>query len=112
MHLEGLEKNLLNHEVRTSYEDFDRLLADDFVEFGSSGRVFDKREQLEATNASDEVLVMHLTDFHLNRLAEDVAHVTFKVYKENNNQYSLRSSIWKLNEDRWQMFFHQGTNIV
>jgi hypothetical protein len=39
--------------------------------------------------------------------------VTYRVIRQGTADeppiYSLRSSIWKLIDDRWQMVFHQGT---
>jgi hypothetical protein len=43
-----LEEDLLKPEVRRSAERVNCLLADDFIEFGSSGRIFDKRGIIEA----------------------------------------------------------------
>lgn len=37
-----LEDRLLQPEIRRSREEISMLLADDFVEFGVSGRTFDK----------------------------------------------------------------------
>lgn len=52
---------------------------------------------------------MTLTDFKVKLLASDVALTTYRVIKHKDMKYSLRSSIWKLKEDTWQMVFHQGT---
>jgi hypothetical protein len=46
--LRDLEEQLLKPEVRTSRDRVGYLLADDFIEFGSSGRIFDKRGVIEA----------------------------------------------------------------
>lgn len=43
LHLKQLEGQLL----LKNKEDFVRLLADDFVEFGSSGAVYNKKDQLD-----------------------------------------------------------------
>lgn len=42
-HLRELEERLLQTDVRKSPEELDQLLADDFVEIGSSGRLFNKK---------------------------------------------------------------------
>jgi hypothetical protein len=46
--LRGLEEELLKPEVRRSADRLSHLLADEFVEFGSSGRIFDKRQIIES----------------------------------------------------------------
>ena len=47
-HLRKLEESMARPEIRRSPEDLARLLADDFREFGGSGRVFDKRQIIDA----------------------------------------------------------------
>ena len=43
-----LEERLLQPDVRSSAEEIAKLLADEFIEFGSSGRVFNKDHVIEA----------------------------------------------------------------
>jgi len=54
-----------------------------------------------------------LTDLSVRSLAADVTLVTYRaVGRESasgNEWHSLRSSVWKLTDGRWQMIFHQGT---
>ena len=45
--LRRLEERLLQPEVRQSAEAVADLLADDFIEFGSSGQVFNKQQIIE-----------------------------------------------------------------
>ena len=47
-HLRTLEERLLQPDVRRSAQAVASLLADEFVEFGSSGRVFDKTQIITA----------------------------------------------------------------
>jgi hypothetical protein len=109
-----LEDRLLQPEVRRSKEDIETLLADDFVEFGSSGRIFDKLQVVEGLPQSP-IVPMIIEDFHVKVLSSDVVLATYRVVKKNEQREvmrnSLRSSIWKFIDGRWQMFFHQGTRI-
>lgn len=52
---------------------------------------------------------MTLTDFEIYPLSEDTVLTTYRVKDETRMLNTLRSSIWKFIEGRWQMFFHQGT---
>ena len=45
--LRSLEEQLLQPEIRKNSEKLGDLLADEFVEFGSSGRTFDKRSIID-----------------------------------------------------------------
>jgi hypothetical protein len=110
-HLCTLEKRLLQPEVRKSPEELDILLADDFLEFGSSGRIYNKQQVIDGL-ANETRIEMTLMDFEIKLLAPDVVLATYRVLKHKDMKYSLRSSIWKLNGDKWQMVFHQGTPAV
>ncbi|MCA1029651.1 nuclear transport factor 2 family protein [Bacillus timonensis] len=115
MNLQEIEKNLYTLEqklqlpnIRKNQAELDCLLADDFVEFGSSGRIWNKKEIIEGLlNETSYVITME--DFNVKWLGADVALVTYQVVGTSKVSASLRSSIWKKNENFWQMIFHQGT---
>lgn len=102
-----LEQKLLQPEVRMAPEEIDQLLAEDFMEFGSSGNVWVKADCVQPGGLS--VRQMTIQDFDIRLLAENVVLATYLVYDESRNEYTLRSSIWKHLNGRWQMTFHQGT---
>lgn len=106
-HLCELEKRLLEPATRTTPAELDKLLAADFFEFGSSGNVWYKRDSVGGEGLS--VREMSLSDFEIYPLSEDAVLATYRVRDETRMQNTLRSSIWKLIDGRWQMFFHQGT---
>ena len=54
------------------------MLCDDFVEFGSSGRVFDKRSIVVALS-SEPPLLHTISEFKLVALAADVASLTYRL---------------------------------
>jgi hypothetical protein len=106
-----LEKKLLDPSVRLNRDELERLLSPNFLEFGCSGRVWDRNGIVQAL-VSGPSNPVEAFDFQSRELAPDVVLVTYKTKKTNadGSPYaSLRSSIWKLVEDEWQMIFHQGT---
>jgi hypothetical protein len=111
-HLRTLEERLLQPDVRRSAQAVASLLADEFVEFGSSGRVFDKT-QIIAALRDEPPIERVLSDFGSTVLAPGVVLVTYRIARRTASdeppQHLLRSSIWKLMDGRWQMVFHQGT---
>ena len=106
-HLLELEETLLKHEIRTSPEKMTKLLADDFFEFGSSGNIWYKEDQLNGDDGMK--LEMIIDNFEIHSLAENVALTTYRILDSTRNRLTLRSSIWKNRDGKWQMFFHQGT---
>jgi hypothetical protein len=110
-HIRSLELRLLDPEVRASSEALAPLLADDFLEFGSSGRVFDKTG-ITARLVGQSGPELSLDDFAARRLAPDVVLATYRARIRglgSAERHSLRSSVWIRRNGRWQMLFHQGT---
>jgi hypothetical protein len=108
-----LEEQLLESTIRTSADTVASLLADDFVEFGSSGRVFNKQQIVESLQQEVGTCRRTLQEFKTKPLGAGVILATYRVSRQADDgeppAMSLRSSIWKLIGGRWQMVFHQGT---
>jgi len=103
-----LEKQLMTY----SYNELNEHLADDFLEYGSSGNIFDKSVQLDAVRNDKTVtnsIQYTVTDFNIKLLASDVVLATYRSLRHNDSNLVLRSSIWKNIQGKWQMIFHQGT---
>ena len=103
------ELQLLDPEVRASPARVLELLHPDFVEFGASGRRWDAQSVLEVTSGGtvspdSPVKVSDLTG---TLLAPGVVHLTY--FADNQGRKAWRSSVWRLTETGWRMYFHQGT---
>ncbi len=116
--LKRLEGRLQLPSVRTSRKQLDQLLANEFVEFASSGKVFNKRQVIAAIladPASSRPRYATMQSVKLTPLADDVALLTYRSSKSQpGNPHSVRAhrcSIWKRIDGRWQMVFHQGTPL-
>ena len=83
------------------------LLDDDFVEFGKSGRIYDKRLTVELLRDDDSDFVPEVRDFQIRPLSGEVVLVTYR--SGRGELFDLRSSIWRLSGGKWRMTFHQGT---
>ncbi|WP_096155326.1 MULTISPECIES: nuclear transport factor 2 family protein [Bacillus] len=104
--IKRLEESHLNIEVRSSTEELDKILSDDFFEIGSSGKKIYKKDCLTNGLSLDE---MSLHDFEFCPLAPGVVLTTYLVHNKTKNRNTLRSSIWKLIDGKWKLYFHQGT---
>lgn len=102
--IEALEQSLLDPSVRQSTEQLNKLIADDFLEFGSSGRVYNKQACIRLNDSPRKFSV---SDFNIKELSKDVMLATYNTIEDGT--VSLRSSIWKRYGDEWQLTFHQGT---
>ena len=113
-HLKDLETALHAQDVRADARSIAELLADDFVEFGVSGTIWTRDALIEALRG-ETWSRREISDFRLTLLTGDVALVTYRAHRfENGGREaadSLRSSIWKCRDSRWQLVFHQGTRL-
>ena len=113
--LKQLEERLLDPAVRHNSELVASLLADDFIEFGSSGRVFNKASILEDLKNEPPRPASLLSDFSTREIAPNAVLATYKATRRNANGeptgQSWRSSLWTNIDGRWQVTFHQGTPI-
>jgi hypothetical protein len=104
-----LEQRLLAQATRIDAEAISQLIDDDFTEFGASGAVWCKADVVESL--PDQVFVQRtITEFAVKPISADTALVTYRCLTDDNT--TLRSSIWRQREGRWQMVFHQGTFVL
>jgi hypothetical protein len=107
-HLRELEESLLQPDVRKSRTLVD-LLADEFVEFGSSGRIYNKAD-LVSTLQAEAPSTQSASGFKLIELSPEVALLTYRIHLHGEPPvHTLRSSLWKQIGGRWRMVFHQAT---
>jgi len=113
--LERLELMLMDPVVRRDREQVSLLLAQDFVEFGSSGRVWTRQPTLELL-ATETYTPPVVEDFVCRMLGASVALVTYRAVRTNDlsgeRVATLRSSLWTRESGIWQMRFHQGTRSI
>ncbi|MFF9701945.1 DUF4440 domain-containing protein [Streptomyces griseofuscus] len=103
------ELRLLDPEVRTVPALVLELLDPEFTEFGASGRRWDINSVLTVTSsgsvsAESPVKVSEMSGV---LLAPGVVHLTY--FADNQGRRAWRSSLWRLTETGWRMYFHQGT---
>jgi len=113
--LKRLELLLMNPAIRRDRVRVAGLLAEDFEEFGSSGRVWTREmmlQQLQRETYSPPVVEC----FECWMLAGDVALVTYRALQLNEatgkRTVTLRSSFWIRMSGSWKMRFHQGTGAL
>jgi hypothetical protein len=110
-----LELLLMDPAVRRDRERVAGLLADDFVEFGSSGRVWTREAALELL-ATETYTPPTVEAFACKMLDGNVALVTYHALRfdaaTGERTITLRSSIWTRASGSWQMRFHQGTRAI
>jgi hypothetical protein len=118
-HLRSLEQALLDPLVRRDRQQVSALLADDFLEFGSSGRVWTRAEILDLLGTEGYQPPL-MQDFACHWIAEGAVLVTYKAVRvvtasdgptSGRRSETLRSSLWIRENEGWRVRFHQGTRV-
>ncbi|AAO90538.1 DUF4440 domain-containing protein [Coxiella burnetii] len=104
------EKKLL--DPKNYLDEITELLADDFIEIGSSGHVYYRNDvifQLSNLNIQE----IKILNFEAKLVEKNIVLVLYKAEKKISNsnvtQISFRSSLWKRVKGTWKIIFHQGT---
>ena len=109
-HLQSLEELLLSPATRADATQLATLLTDDFQEFGSSGRIYDKPTIISELR-DESPRQLSLENFQAFPISADIALVTYISTRisDGETSYALRSSIWVHQDGAWKIRFHQGT---
>lgn len=100
------ELALLSPEVRRDADAVRSLLHPDFVEYGASGRVWNRTSVPAATSGPAEGITV--ADLRPRWVGDGAVLLTYR--SEASGRRALRSSIWVRDpEAGWLLLFHQGT---
>lgn len=105
------ELRLLDPAVRAVPARVLELLDPEFTEIGASGRRWDRESILSVTSdgtvsAESPVRVDEMSG---TVLAPGLVHLTY--FADNQGRKARRSSLWRLTDAGWRMYFHQGTLV-
>ena len=107
--LYSLEERLLHPDRESDRALLVPLLAEDFKEFCSSGRIANRAQTIEAllTSSPRSATISH---FNVTELCDGVALATY--HATTLTSVSHRASIWVRRGLNWQLLFHQGTVAI
>ncbi|WP_406324057.1 DUF4440 domain-containing protein [Streptomyces sp. NBC_01637] len=103
------EMRLLDPDVRASPSLVCELLDPEFLEIGASGRRWDATSILAVTSDGSVVpdAPVKVSEMSGAVLAPGIVHLTY--FADHSGRRTWRSSVWRLTEAGWRMYFHQGT---
>ncbi|GAB5077854.1 RNase H family protein [Arthrobacter sp. AD-310] len=104
--VEELERELLGPLVRGDIGRTAVLLHPDFMEIGSSGRVWTRDAMMMALE-EDPGERADIEILGSERIGTGAVLLTYRSFTRTGT--ILRSSLWVLDGDRWRLRFHQGT---
>jgi ribonuclease HI len=104
--VEALERELAGTEARGDIGRTGVLLHPDFMEIGSSGRVWTRDAMMMALEEDPG----HHTELEIlgaDRIGTSAVLLTYRSYTRSGTV--LRSSLWVQDGTKWRLRFHQGT---
>lgn len=104
--VEELERELLGPLVRGDMGRTAVLLHPDFLEIGSSGRVWTRDAMMMALE-DDPGERTEIEVLSSDRIGTSAVLLTYRSFARSGT--TLRTSLWVLDGDRWRLRFHQGT---
>ena len=103
---------MLSEEVRSSPEKLKRLLSADFMEIGVSGRCFYLKDVLEQLTYNSK-LIAYIQGVQFFRLSNTLIQLIYQLKSKKDEAdkftFSQRTSLWRKENNRWKMFYHQAT---
>lgn len=107
--LRSLEESLWREETRFNKGYMNKLLAEDFFEFGRSGKIYSRSDCLEVEKQAINAK-LPLEKFRIHQVSENTVLITYiSEVTYNSVQRANRSSLWARNTEGWKLRFHQGT---
>ncbi|MEU6404976.1 DUF4440 domain-containing protein [Streptomyces sp. NPDC046985] len=105
------ELRLLDPDVRACADRVLELLDPEFHEIGASGRRWDAESILAVTGDGSVTpeSAVEVSEMSGAVLAPGVVHLTYR--SDHQGRRARRSSVWRLTETGWRLYFHQGTLI-
>ncbi len=114
--IKGLELKLLHADMQNDPELIDELIDTSFEEINSSGQINTRQQVAQWLIHKDSNQNWILKDFRVKLLTD---HTVIAIYRAvNSNQTSnqqggsIRSSVWRNQDNQWKMIFHQATKQI
>jgi hypothetical protein len=109
-----LENSLLDPATRASPERLEGILSEGYVEYGASGRVYDRSQTIAAVTGS-RLDPCTVSDFSARWLDPGIALAEYRLIRQASGGqaiHSLRHSIWRKAGGKWKILFHQGIRLA
>ena len=111
--IQQLELKLLQHDWTENPESIDQLLSADFEEIDTNGIVHSRNDVIQWLLHKDKAIRWSLVNFRIKLLTHDCVLAIYTASKHHDPAYirneSIRSSIWRYQDQQWKMTFHQAS---
>jgi hypothetical protein len=111
--IQRLELKLLQTDLTTHSGLIDELLAENFEEIDSHGKIHSRNDVITWLMRKDPSIHWAFKDFRIKILADDCVLAIYSLQKPDQsgtpNAGSIRTSIWQRQGEHWKMVFHQAS---
>ena len=111
----SLEESLWVAETRYDDAYMDSILANDFTEFGKSGKRYERHDMFFGGYKSQKIdCRIPLPDIDVKMIGDKTFKITYtsKLNRADETEESNRCSIWRRKRNKgYELIFHQGTEI-
>jgi hypothetical protein len=109
-----MELKLLDKNIRNSKNELEKYISKEFIEYGSSGRIYTYNDIVNISSNKDEQIIYEILKIDTKILSDKIILILYIIEIKNGNEkiISNRSSIWKKENNDWKIIFHQGTKAT
>ena len=103
------EKDFFDKNFCDNRSNLEERLAPNFIEYGKSGKTYDRGNAIKALCDLPQNRQIEITNFKVSQLSCDALLARYISHDLKDDAYALRTSIWKYEDGKWKLYFHQGT---
>ncbi len=101
-----LEQDLLMPEVRTSKQRLENIIANNFIEIGQSGTLYNKQDIVSAL-CNEQPTQITATKMSVQLLEKNLALASYQT-SSHNRPMVQRYSLWENKGPDWQILYHEA----
>ena len=101
------EKSLFKYEYMKVINYLEELIDDNYKEIGKSGKVFNKEDIIEYLSNLKEDRNITIYNYNCRKISTNIFLVHY--ITKNNNDNIFRTSIWKKENNKFKIIFHQAS---
>lgn len=101
------EKSLFKYEFMSDITYLNEIIDDEYIEIGKSGKKFNKKDVIKDLSILKKDRKIIIYNFTCDKIEENIYLIHYITQSNNDNIY--RTSIWKKEDDKIKIIFHQAS---
>jgi len=101
------EKSLFKYEFMSDITYLNEIIDDEYIEIGKSGKKFNKKDVIKDLSILKKDRKIIIYNFTCDKIEENIYLIHYITQSNNDNIY--RTSIWRKEDDKIKIIFHQAS---